>query len=299
MNIVLKSCRAVFKNSRLRPACEFCFLLCRVTFLVIVCFELFLKVDPLTGRQENCEEGAVAVFKNYSVREPSPVPLKSDVFKLPFVLQSSINDVKNDTNTTTRTFSRSGKKIRSVKRKKRRAYHMKRRTVKRFASSSVRTSARTASSSHLSRDKAEKFARLKIAAGLMWPIRRSDFWISSPFGHRKLIKGRCGFHMGLDMAAMRGTPVRAAASGKVIKTVSSSSGYGNMVLLSHDYQMATRYAHLHRIKVKEGQYVKKGDIIGLVGNTGNVLHRKGRDGSHLHFEVYVGHKRVNPIFFVN
>ena len=72
-----------------------------------------------------------------------------------------------------------------------------------------------------------------------------------------------------------------------------------MVLITHQNHFKTRYAHMQNIRVKVGQQVKKGDIIGTVGNTGNVRHRKGRDGTHLHFEVFVAEKRVNPLIFLH
>jgi murein DD-endopeptidase MepM/ murein hydrolase activator NlpD len=122
--------------------------------------------------------------------------------------------------------------------------------------------------------------------------------MSSPFGPRKNPNGSYGFHTGIDLAAVRGTPVKAATSGVVLQA-GCYKGYGNMVLLKHDYNVKTRYAHLSKIDVSVGQSVDRGDIIGRVGNTGHVRRRRGRDGSHLHFEVYVAGKRVNPLALID
>jgi murein DD-endopeptidase MepM/ murein hydrolase activator NlpD len=129
-----------------------------------------------------------------------------------------------------------------------------------------------------------------------WPIEPSHFWVSSLFGPRKRPNGSWGFHQGLDMASIRGTPVHAAATGTVIET-NFDRGYGKTILLMHDGQYQTRYAHLDAILVKEGQVVGRGQLIGRVGKTGNV---RGRfDGSHLHFEVSSFGKRVDPVPFLH
>ena len=92
------------------------------------------------------------------------------------------------------------------------------------------------------------------------------------------------FHNGLDIAAKAGTPVYAAAAGKVTK-VSSSGPYGNHVQVEHNLdgeKWTTVYAHMHRVDVKQGQSVRQGEQIGQIGNTGN------SSGPHLHFEVHKG-----------
>ncbi len=125
----------------------------------------------------------------------------------------------------------------------------------------------------------------------LWPIDRSNFWLSSPFGPRKLRGRRRAFHYGVDMAAIKGTPVMAAATGIVLES-GYNGGYGNCILIAHNKKYKTRYAHLHKRRVKVGEKVKKGDIIGTVGDTGLVA---GRNGSHLHFEVHVFGRPINPI----
>lgn len=129
-----------------------------------------------------------------------------------------------------------------------------------------------------------------------WPIDRSSFWLSSPFGPRKKTRS---FHYGLDMAAVKGTPVTAAASGVVVEARYSSSGYGKTVVIAHDSKYRTRYAHLNTILVDVGQHVERGQRIGKVGASGHVLSkRRGGDASHLHFEVHAFGKRVNPMYFL-
>jgi murein DD-endopeptidase MepM/ murein hydrolase activator NlpD len=132
---------------------------------------------------------------------------------------------------------------------------------------------------------------------LSWPIERDHFWMSSFFGRRKIARGKWTFHTGLDMAAIKGTPVHAAADGRVIESGDSNNGYGNMILLSHANGYKTRYAHLDRVRVRYGHSVKRGQVIGTVGDTGNVR-GNGTDASHLHFEVYRYTKPVNPLYYL-
>ena len=130
---------------------------------------------------------------------------------------------------------------------------------------------------------------------LRWPINRSQFWLSSKFGPRKKKDGSWGFHHGIDLAALKGTEVRAAAKGVVIETSYSPKGYGKSILLVHDkkHHIKTRYAHLDAMYVSKGQYVHEGQLIGRVGDTGFVHGKK--DASHLHFELIELNKRINPL----
>jgi len=129
--------------------------------------------------------------------------------------------------------------------------------------------------------------------GFMWPIDINKFWLSSLFGPRKRIDGTWGFHHGIDMAAIKGTHVKSARSGIVVEA-SFQVGYGNTVVIKHNEIVKTRYAHLHTIRVHVGQKVKQGAIVGTVGETG-FIRKKGKDGSHLHFEVYERARRINPL----
>lgn len=100
-------------------------------------------------------------------------------------------------------------------------------------------------------------------------------------------------HKGIDMAAMRGTMVKASAGGKITEA-RYASGYGNTVLICHGNGYKTRYAHLQKIVVKLYDYVNVGQFIGTVGDTG-FIRKRGKDGSHLHFEVYHGTHLINPL----
>ena len=129
------------------------------------------------------------------------------------------------------------------------------------------------------------------------PIDRGSFWLSSPFGPRREPGGRRGFHFGVDMAAVRGTLVKSAGNGMVI-FAGNMPGYGNVVVIKHDGKFKTRYAHLSKILTNYGTQVTAGNIIGKVGSTGNSrASGKMRDASHLHFEVEMYGKRVNPFYF--
>lgn len=129
-----------------------------------------------------------------------------------------------------------------------------------------------------------------------WPVDIQSFWLSSLFGPRKRPNGHVEFHHAIDMAAMKGTPVKAAAAGKVI-VATALPGFGNCIMVEHNQRYKTRYAHLHRIGVRVGQVVQAGQQIGSVGDTG-LVRSSGRDASHLHFEIHQDGRRVNPLAFL-
>ncbi len=129
------------------------------------------------------------------------------------------------------------------------------------------------------------------------PLEREQFWLSSYFGPRKKPNGQWGFHHGLDMAAYRGTLVKAVASG-VVQQAEFVSGYGNTILIDHDEVYKTRYAHLDSIGVSVGEAVAQGQQIGKVGDTG-FTRKMGKDASHLHLEVYENGKKVNPMHLID
>lgn len=114
-------------------------------------------------------------------------------------------------------------------------------------------------------------------------------WLTSGVGGRAdPFTGERDSHPGLDISADRGSPVFATADGKV--TLSELSGaYGNLVELDHGYGLETRYGHLSAFKVRAGDTVKRGDLIGLVGSTGRAT------GPHLHYEVRVNGRILNPL----
>ena len=124
----------------------------------------------------------------------------------------------------------------------------------------------------------------------IWPVRG---WVTSPFGNRTSpFSGIVKFHEGIDIAAQTGLPVMAPADGVVIKA-GFSTGYGNMVEISHGYGIKTVFAHNSRLNVKAGQRVKRGDVISYVGDSGSST------GPHLHYEVRLNGLPVNPTKYMN
>lgn len=121
------------------------------------------------------------------------------------------------------------------------------------------------------------------------PIDKSAFSLSAGFGLRRdPVTNQRTFHQGLDMAAATGTPVKATADG-VVTSATREGGYGNFITIAHGYNYETAYAHLNSINVEEGQHVKRGDIIGTVGNTGKSF------APHLHYEVRFKNTPENPV----
>lgn len=113
-------------------------------------------------------------------------------------------------------------------------------------------------------------------------------YLSSLFGEVR----STSVHKGIDIAKNLGESVNAALDGKVIKAGYNSGGYGNLIVIEHENNMKTYYAHLNDIYVKQGDVIKKGNIIGSVGNTGNST------GPHLHFELRVNNTPVDPIKYI-
>jgi murein DD-endopeptidase MepM/ murein hydrolase activator NlpD len=124
------------------------------------------------------------------------------------------------------------------------------------------------------------YARMR----LMWPVKGT---ITSGFGnqgHR--------MHDGIDIAAPRGTPVRAAAAGEVVYSDNRLAGYGRLIIIRHAGDLFTAYAHNERNLVSRGDKVKQGEIIARVGETGRAT------GPHLHFEVRRGPTPVDPLAYL-
>ncbi len=131
-------------------------------------------------------------------------------------------------------------------------------------------------------------ASTTVATGsgaLMWPVSGP---ITSPFGWRMHpIHHRMILHEGMDIAANTGTPIKAADAGRVI-VAGWEGGYGNYINIDHGGGVSTGYGHCSAIYVSVGQDVKKGQVIGAVGSTGNST------GPHLHFEVRINGQPVDP-----
>lgn len=119
----------------------------------------------------------------------------------------------------------------------------------------------------------------------IWPV---SGWVTSPFAWRTSpFTGKREFHKGLDISAPRGTPVYAPARG-LVKFAGRDGSYGIAIKMKHNSSLTTRYGHLHKIAVKSGQTVTRGELIGYVGNTGRST------GPHLHYEVRLNGVPVNP-----
>ena len=119
------------------------------------------------------------------------------------------------------------------------------------------------------------------------------FYISSDYGNRKHPKtGKVTFHHGVDLAGTWQENVRAAAPGTVIYAGTEGS-FGKVVRVQHDFGVVTTYAHLARITVKRGDYIGENHIIGKMGNTGKSA------GAHLHYEIRINNKSINPVKFMN
>jgi len=119
--------------------------------------------------------------------------------------------------------------------------------------------------------------------------RPVDAPITSLFGPRvHPIFGTVRMHTGIDFGATSGTPIRAAAAGRVVQA-GAMSGYGNVVVIDHGGGLATLYAHQSRVAVAAGTQVQAGQVIGYVGATGYAT------GPHLHFEVRINGTPVDPM----
>ena len=120
----------------------------------------------------------------------------------------------------------------------------------------------------------------------IWPLAG---WLSSTYGRRPdPFDGSTDFHQGLDIAADRGTPVRATADGTV-GSAGYSGNYGNQVLVDHGFGIGTRFGHLSKVVVRAGQPVRRGEIIGYVGATGRAT------SAHLHYEILLNSQPINPL----
>ena len=123
----------------------------------------------------------------------------------------------------------------------------------------------------------------------IWP---TIGWVSSPFSYRDdPFTGKRKFHYGIDIATNFGNPIVATANGIVISLGNDKIG-GKNIVISHGGGVTTHYLHMSKFLVKSGQRIKRGDVIGLVGKTG-----KAR-GPHLHYEVRLNNKPVNPYNYI-
>lgn len=132
----------------------------------------------------------------------------------------------------------------------------------------------------------ERKEALAAATPSIWPVAG---WLSSTFGSRTdPFHGGPDFHPGLDISADSGQPVRATADGTVV-TARYTGNFGNLVVLDHGFGIGTRYGHLSRFAVHEGQRIRKGDTVGYVGSTGRST------SPHLHYELLLNGRQTNPL----
>lgn len=140
---------------------------------------------------------------------------------------------------------------------------------------------------------AKEKEKLLGAIPAIQPVKNENLkQMASGFGYRsdpftKIRK----FHAGMDFSAKTGTPIYATGDGVVERADNTASGYGNHIVIRHGFGYETLYAHLSKYKVKRGEKVKRGDVIGYVGSTGR------SEAPHLHYEVHKNGEIVNPLNF--
>jgi len=142
-------------------------------------------------------------------------------------------------------------------------------------------------------DMVKNKAKLINAIPSIQPVSNKNLnRIGSGFGYRidPVYKDRRP-HQGLDFTAPQGTPIYATADGTVKDVGFTTSGFGNRVVINHGYGYETLYGHMYRFKARVGQKVKRGEVIGYVGNTGKST------GPHCHYEVHRGGRPVDPIYY--
>jgi murein DD-endopeptidase MepM/ murein hydrolase activator NlpD len=123
------------------------------------------------------------------------------------------------------------------------------------------------------------------------PVKTAAF--TSGYGVRSdPFRGSAAMHAGIDLSGPAGTPIYATADGKVSEAGWNSGGYGNLIKIDHGRGIETRYAHLSAVAIRPGQQVKRGQLIGKMGSTGRST------GSHLHYEVRIDGRAVNPVPFM-
>ena len=147
----------------------------------------------------------------------------------------------------------------------------------------------------------EEIRELLIAQGELlvelpsvWPLKNVRGRITNYFGPQiHPFTKQWYLHKGIDLAYSQGTPIVSTANGKVIEKGYEATGFGNYILIRHKYGFFTKYAHLDKIYVKEGETVNQGQVIGTMGNTGLST------APHLHYEVRIGSQVVDPERYLN
>ncbi len=134
----------------------------------------------------------------------------------------------------------------------------------------------------------EKRKEILTATPSMWPVYKKSGYITSKFGKRfDPISGRIGMHRGIDIACFPGEKIVATAPGMVV-FAGWHSAYGRKIVIRHKYGFKTAYAHNRKLMVPVGRQVKAGQVIALAGSSGKST------GVHLHYEVHIGDKTIDP-----
>ncbi|MDB4326632.1 M23 family metallopeptidase [Flavobacteriaceae bacterium] len=165
-------------------------------------------------------------------------------------------------------------------------------TSKRLDILSKQTVVQSRSLDEIERLASNKAALLEAIPSIQ-PIKNKDLTrMASGYGYRNdpFTKKR-RFHWGMDFTAKKGVPVYATGNGVVKRADNRASGYGNHIRIDHGFGYVSLYAHLSKYNVRRGRKVKRGDLIGYVGNTGRSA------GPHLHYEIFKDKKRINPLNF--
>lgn len=132
----------------------------------------------------------------------------------------------------------------------------------------------------------EKLSMVPVGMPYNGEITSHFYYRSNPFS-----KGGREFHSGIDIRGAKGDPAKTTADG-VVKFAGYKGGYGYVVMVEHEEDFETRYAHLSKLKVKKGDKVSVGDVIGLIGSTGRST------GPHLHYEILYKGKKLDPKTFM-
>jgi murein DD-endopeptidase MepM/ murein hydrolase activator NlpD len=142
---------------------------------------------------------------------------------------------------------------------------------------------------NLIKNQGEKLASIPA----IQPVSNRDLdRIASGFGMRiDPVYGTAKMHKGLDFTAPQGTPIYATGNGTVEVAGQTGDGYGNHIVINHGYGYETLYGHMYKVKVRAGQKVKRGEVIGWVGSTGKST------GPHCHYEVHINGQEVDPVYF--
>lgn len=247
-----------------------------------------LKKDVITNDTEIFDrvvEGGTKYYKYYAITDDK----KEKIYVATFAeAEQVIAGLKKKDSANVKNigiiekYDKEIKNFTSVEKSISKLYEKKKQNI---VSSSSFTKYASPSASNYSSGKSYK--KVDIGIALIRPVS-GTVW--SRFGSNDSVRRH--LHSGLDIAAPKGTPIKAAAAGKVTYSGNAGDGYGNYVVISHGNGVQTVYAHCSRLLVRKGQIVSQGEIIAKVGSTGNST------GNHLHLEVRKNGIAYNPQNYV-